>query len=109
LAQAWAERVSRLVAMVAKVRGEEPGRAALRARVGDVCAEAAAVTEGTAPEAVTALRSAASSGTAYLDAVRALSDDDADEVHAWLGAVVDGVWSVATAALPQLRRAPGPR
>ncbi len=109
LARSWAERVSRLLAMVAKVRGDEPARAALREHAGEVCTGAAAVAAESAPAAVASLRDAAASGTAYLDAVRSLSDVHVDQVHAWLGAVVDGVWAVAAAALPQLRRAPGPR
>lgn len=115
LAAACAERGKRLQAMAAMVSPDDPDRALLRDKAGELCQMLDTEPLGTGPlgteppgEILARLARAAAAGTSYLAAVRQLSGADAAAVTAWLGGIVAELQARSAGLLPALAGPAGP-
>lgn len=108
IASARAERLTRLRKLAAKLDEANPGHAAYAAGMGDLLAPFGAPGHEPAPvELVDELTSAAASGTAYLDAVRALPAGLAAAGTSWLAGIVRQRQDASAAVVGQLAEAFG--
>lgn len=115
LASARAERVARLVAMMAKVTSSTPLRQAIAEGIGPMCQAVTGtpVAASTSPaptaqppapdELVGVLGAAAAAGTPYLSAMRGLDPALAVAASSWLTAIIEQALDAAYAVVPQAR------
>lgn len=106
LASAKKERITRLRAMIAKVRPDDAERVTLKESIDQLCAVFDTVQ--TSPDAgvVAAMTAAADAGTGYVEAVRSLPRDLAPAGTAWLHAIVEELFGKAGDVVPALKRLP---
>lgn len=104
LASARKERVSRLRKLAAKVPGTNDAQRAFIDHIGEVCGLFGAVVVDPERRLMRALADEASSGVAYVDAVRALPDDLVAAGTAWLTEVIESHWRAIEAYLPAVAR-----
>lgn len=106
LASAKKERITRLRAMIAKVRPDDAERVTLKESIDQLCAVFDTVQ--TSPDAgvVAAMTAAADAGTGYVEAVRSLPRDLASAGTAWLHAIVEELFGKAGDVVPALKRLP---
>jgi len=104
LSAASSERSKRLQAMVATISPDDPDRALLREKAGELCRMLVIGPLATGPpgEVLAGLTRAAGAGTPYIAAVRQLSGADAAAVTAWLGNVVAELQIRSADLLPAL-------
>lgn len=106
LASARSERISRLRAMIGKVRPDDAERATLKESIDALCAVFDEVTTPADAAVVGALTQAAQAGTGYVEAVQALPPELTAAGTAWLTAIVEELFGKAGAVVPALRRLP---
>ncbi|MBK7721718.1 MAG: UDP-N-acetylglucosamine pyrophosphorylase [Austwickia sp.] len=116
LAVARAERLSRLRAMIAKVRPDDAERASLKDSIDALCAifdpaifdpANTMTTAGEAPQdLLSAMTQAAASGAGYVEAVRALPPEVASRGTSWLHAAVENLFAQSGTIVPALKRLP---
>lgn len=98
---AVAERTARLRKLAGKLTPGERQHDAVLAGLDDALDALASVTPGPAPAVLTtALTGAAARGIGYLDAIRALDDEQVGAGTAWLQGVVDAALADAARSLP---------
>ena len=102
LASARGERLKRLKALIGHLDAGDPARAELRERGDDLLA-CFGVQEAQAPTALTAeVEAAASAGTTYTAAIKALTPEARGAGTAWLQSIVDDHTVRAAALVPRL-------
>ncbi len=111
LALAWAERVARLTAMLAKVGSGDELRAALSQGGPRMCAAAAGAPGPREParppsELVAVMSAAAARGTDYLSAVRELDPATGAAGTAWLRGIIDDLVAAAYDVVPGVAAEP---
>jgi hypothetical protein len=109
LAAAMSERSKRLQAMVAnvspgQVSPDQAGQSRLREHIGDLCRILLADPLATVPpeELLTELAQQADTGSPYINAVQRLSAQNVATATAWLGEIIQELWTRSVDLVPSL-------
>ncbi len=106
LATAKKERISRLTAMVGRVRPDDAERVLLKESIDTLCGVFDTVETTPDGSVVAALTQAAASDVGYVEAVQALPREVAAAGTAWLHAIVEELFGRAGEVIPALKRLP---
>lgn len=106
LASARKERITRLRAMIGKVRPDDAERVTLKDSIDALCSVFDTVEVAPDGAVVSAMTQAAESGTGYVDAVQGLPRELAAAGTAWLHAIVEALFGKAGDVVPALKRLP---
>ncbi len=104
LAAARTERITRLRKLATKLPGANAAQQALTASMDEVCAGFGQASTPPDPALVAVMTHAAADGTAYLDAIRALSPDLVSAGTGWLRDIVAAQWDRVAAIVPAIAR-----